>query len=137
MKVLRSGKFAMTTIAAILLAWTFASNHCAWESLRSHSPANSAGHECCDKKSPQPTSPKTLVTCCDSMKVPLPAVAMAPATNWLALEPAWPETAATLSLPEPVAPSSRANESPPQAESFSELVLCRSLLSHAPPFVVA
>lgn len=116
-----------------MLAWVFASNHCAIASLA----AAADQHACCHQGGSAP-QPETVMECCQSLGAPLPAVAAAPVTHLFALLPAWtePEGLAVPAREVPV-PVEVLPHGPPGVVPFAELVLNRSLLAHAPPVVVA
>ncbi len=65
----------LPVVAALLLAWVFASNHCAIASLAGGHPP---GHSCCEKKT-QPKSPESgscAEKCCGALSVPVSAAAV-------------------------------------------------------------
>jgi len=62
-------------VAALVLAWTFASNHCSIASLAGGHPA---GHSCCEKQTPpkSPDSGSCAEKCCGALSVPVAAAAV-------------------------------------------------------------
>jgi len=79
-----------------------------------------------------------MTECCQALSAPLPDMAVAPAAQLFVLQPTW-DVMEPLQPPRVVvpAPGESAIHGPPGAFTFVELVLQRSLLAHAPPFVVA
>ena len=124
----------------MLLGWFTATNHCALGLMQKSSVAKAVHAKCCSGK-PAPAkngeTPGGGRECCKSIHaVPLPdakGLAKYDASHFvidafalltvLGSEAAAPDALATLH-----------DHGPPRAESFAELVLNRSLLSHAPPF---
>jgi hypothetical protein len=122
----------LAVILAVMVAWAFASNHCALATLA----AATDGHACCHRADQAPDR-ETMTECCQALNAPLPAVASAPVGFLHALFPAWSETKRTL-CPAPTSdPAPRSTHGPPGVIAFAEQVLNRSLLAHAPPVVVS
>ncbi len=117
------------------LAWTVASNHCAFAALKSVAPNS---HSCCAAKKPAKQELPSL-QCCEAFNVPIPEQVTAPQGQFHALKPVWTtEESFAVSAPPPVATAVEFHETgPPGVFSFAESVLNRSLLAHAPPFFVA
>jgi len=132
--------FRIATVSVAFFAWLVFSNHCALVELLAvkTAPAPAEEHGCCNHhpapaKDGKPRPPMQL-ECCKSLTVlvhdgvKLPAAAplevVALAVGWLAVP--------ALALPgeEGATP---ATGPPPDAPGFAELVLHRSLRSHAPP----
>jgi hypothetical protein len=120
---------------AILLSWFAFSNRCALGQLLSSRQSNLVQHECCDKKigephrAPAKTEPQD---CCKTLDVLSASSAK--------VLPCGPVVLATMLVfqfaidPADNHPIATEGTGPPEAASFAELVLQRSLLSHAPPF---
>ena len=134
MNVLRTRSHTRIGLILIaLFAWLAFSNRCALGQLFSANRAVAVQHSCCEQKElpkQDPASPDSQECCkgvhalaISSAKAPLQAVLMV-AVNYLA----------SIELP-PIdaCPSAYTADGPPKASSFSELVLHRSLHSHAPP----
>ena len=134
MTPLRQSRWVSAFVAAVVaIAWFGASNHCALASIET---ARKPAHACCHEEGALP-QPAKATQCCEAFSVPLPEQAMAPALSLNELGPAWLEAG---ELPAHALGaefrSVRAN-APPEARSFAETVLNRSLLAHAPPSFVA
>ena len=124
----------------MLLGWFTATNHCALGLMQKSSAAKAEHAKCCSGK-PAPAKddqPRGETReCCKSIHaVPLPdAKVLAKydaslfAVHAFALPTVLGSEAAALD-----AQATLHDHGPPRAESFAELVLNRSLLSHAPPF---
>jgi hypothetical protein len=123
----------IAVILLVMVAWVFASNHCAIAAIS----AAAAEHACCHQSDSVPAS-DTMMSCCQSLNAPLPAVATAPVTQLFALHPAWVELAVlSPQVREIPVAFSFCSHGPPGVVPFAEQVLNRSLLAHAPPVVVA
>jgi hypothetical protein len=119
-------------IFAVLAAWLFASNHCALATL-----AAADEHACCHRSDEVPVQ-ESMTECCQALSAPLPGVAVAPAAQLFVVQPSWDLLEALLpSRVDIPASGAGVTHGPPGAFTFVELVLQRSLLAHAPPFVVA
>ncbi len=114
-----------------MVAWMFASNHCAIGAMM----AAADDHACCHQSE---TSSGPVMECCHALSAPLPAAVVIPVSGQFVLLAAWEEvfflSCAVLENPAAVLVSA---QGPPGAFAFAELVLNRSLLAHAPPVVVA
>lgn len=129
------GIFIPATVVVLLLAWVGASNHCGLAVLQALQQEKTSEHLCCHQSDAAPVPGGRVSACCDSLKVSLPATASAPVGEWSVVPPIWPGGGTDLVVPDQTAlriPSTDASP-PPGAESFSELVLSRSLCAHAPP----
>ncbi|HVE15818.1 MAG TPA: hypothetical protein VNB29_03735 [Chthoniobacterales bacterium] len=133
---LRQSRWASTFfVAAAMLVWFVASNHCAFAGIE---PARVAAHSCCHEegKSAPPVS-GAVMQCCDTFNVALPAMVAAPEIQLYELRPLWMEVSLLPEVSSVPACLPRATTGPPRALGFAEIVLNRSLLSHAPPRFVA
>lgn len=119
-----------------LAAWLVLSNHCALAALWTDSPAKQPAPTCGCNPAPErsPEQPKPAAECCKTLQAKMPEAAKITgpplqAVLLLVLEwmPAAKVTAAGQSTLE------RWTGPPPRTATFSELVLQRSLRSHAPP----
>jgi len=119
-------------VAFALLAWFSASNHCALSALRLEKKSE---HACCQTEKPVET-PSCSLQCCDSLFAALPQAVAAPALSLQELAPAWLEPAAEAPRAHFVSTGLSLDTGPPPSVSFAILVLNRSILVHAPPFVV-
>ena len=123
---------------ATFIGWFVLSNHCALGEIGSH-PAAQTQHGCCHNGgASQPVKEPARgqdTECCKSLHVVMsakekladvspPSVAVV-FTTWVLIRDIQPQ--------EVVVPFG--DTGPPRGESFSELVLHRSLRSHAPPFL--
>jgi hypothetical protein len=126
---------AVATIVA-LFAWLVLSNHCA---LASHFPAPSSAESSCCKGHAAPADgnvpcPQFPDGCCKSLKIAMPDSAKIPHATATQLLPIVAEFLVIFALPLPLEVSALAVDGrPPDSPTFAELVLNRSLLSHAPP----
>jgi hypothetical protein len=118
-------------ILALAAAWVVASNHCALASLT----PQKGGHACCAGDLPQ--ARETMTSCCEDLAAPLPVGAHVPVGSLHVLFVAWMEPG-EWKVSVPVRSVDRfPSHGPPGAMAFAEQVLNRSLLAHAPPFVVS
>ena len=138
MKFIRTNRALGLLIALMtLLGWLALSNHCALGLMAKTVVAQKA-HSCCHNGNSEPVKEpgdgKRNVECCKSLHAVLPDGAKLPAAHapvfavlpvvWvLALQAQMPERTASAGDTGP----------PPDVPTFAELVLQRSLLSHAPP----
>ena len=128
----------MVIVAMTLSGWFVLSNHCALGRM-AQTPQVKKEHACChngeSKPGKQPADGEQGVQCCKSLRAVVPdavkVASLTPPTFVVAvlgalfdLE-AQTEKAVVLAID---------TGPPPRAASFSELVLHRSLRSHAPPF---
>ncbi len=128
-------------VLVLLAAWFALSNHCALAVMGHGADADETAevHKCCPPKAEaggEQTPEQPMGACCKSLRV-LPAASAKlveapdslPMVAW-----AWAVLAETLAVERPAAEVAHTT-GPPGARSFAEVVLQRSLLSHAPPFV--
>ena len=133
---------ALRTATAIvaLFAWMVLSNHCALALMFpvKSSPIAAAEPSCC-KGQPRPADgdapcPQMPQGCCKTLKVAMPDAAKIPQATLTPILPVVAEWFAALALAMPEKRSAiTATGPPPDSPTFVELVLNRSLLSHAPP----
>lgn len=123
---------------ATFVGWFVLSNHCALGGIGSRGAAQKA-HGCCDNGTSQPVKAPTdgegRMGCCKSLHAVVPEGAqfadgpppfvVGAFVAWVLIRDAQPQV---LLVP-------FGDTGPPGSESFSELVLHRSLRSHAPPFL--
>lgn len=128
--------FSTLIVGVIALAWFTVANHCALAAFETVKPDP---HACCQTGGTKPpVSPKqSVVLCCDTLNVTLPAYAAAPLTQWEALRPAWLESVLPRLDANSIPAGTLHATGPPRALGFAEIVLNRSLFSHAPPSFVA
>ena len=131
----------IATVTVAFFAWLVLSNHCALAEMLAvkTAPVSTEDHSCCNHHPAPPKDEKPCPPmqqgCCKSLTVVVPDGAKLPVAPLLevgALPVEW-LVVLTLALPE----ESRAAPDtgpPPDVPCFVELVLHRSLRSHAPPF---
>lgn len=127
-------------VLLLLAAWLTLSNHCALAALGqgTASDKSAALRKCCAGKVPAgeetpPAAPGGM--CCKSLRVlptDTPVKLVQAQENVLLFELIWTALCEAPAVRLVVGEVARAT-GPPRAESFAEMVLQRSLLSHAPP----
>jgi hypothetical protein len=123
-------------VAIVICSWIAVSNHCAFAAVAPET--NKAQAECPFHSKPaKQNEHSSQVQCCKVLR----AVVFAKAKGWARddakfCEANFPVQANTFVVysPRAVAPL-LLDTGPPDAFSFAELILQRSLLTHAPPFV--
>jgi hypothetical protein len=126
-------RFAVVAVA--ICSWFAISNHCAFAALATKTAA--ASHGC-----PFHTKPKekqsTDAQCCKILR----AVPSVPSKNWArddgkfsATDIYWSEWTRIVAYSRTTLVPLLLDTGPPDAHSFAELILHRSILAHAPPFV--
>ncbi len=127
MTPLRRSRWIPAMVACVtIFAWTLASNHCAFAA--STRPA----HACCHDQGRPAAPPSTQ--CCGAFNVPVPEHVSAPMGHFHEVRPAWVEATATpVPVRRVVDVAAFLAHGPPEAQSFAEIVLSRSLPAHAPP----
>ncbi|MEO6787114.1 MAG: hypothetical protein ABI318_13365 [Chthoniobacteraceae bacterium] len=140
MKFIRTNSVVGILVALItLLGWLALSNHCAL-GLMAKTAAAHEEHSCCHNGKPESTNAPGHASpspeCCKSLHAVTPAEAKLPATfaPVLAMLPSAWIIALDAQVPAESA-SAADNGSPPDVPNFTELVLHRSLRSHAPPLI--
>ncbi len=127
--------FRTLWVVVILLGYTVLANHCALASYAAKQTV-SGGASCCEHKTVSHPAPQPCHEmpggCCKSLKVTTPDTAKAPLPDFSLVLPDLSEPFAqpVITLLPVAIPSTGP---PPDFPSFVELVLNRSLLSHAPP----
>jgi hypothetical protein len=123
-------------VAILLMGWFVLTNHCALGMMRT-SPEVKAQHSCCHRGSPPPSeqAPEVPQQCCKDIKAALSAA------DWKVPVPAEDTVfpVVLLAVDEPLHAEELASQEhgpPATAWSFAEVVLQRSLPSHAPPFLL-
>ena len=128
-------------VLVLLAAWFVLSNHCALAVIghEVNAAKTTEVHKCCPGKADAGGEPEQpMSACCKSLRV-LPADVGAkfvkapdsvPMIAWV-----WVTLAGTVAVERPAAKVAQTT-GPPGARSFAEVVLQRSLLSHAPPSAV-
>ena len=134
--------FALRTVAVLmaLFGWLVLSNHCALSEMLAGRAASapSADGGCCHQNSaprndekPRPPVPHG---CCKTLKVAMPDGAKLPSAATAELTPVLVELFQMLSLVLDSENAAALSTGPvPDVPDFADLVLNRSLLSHAPP----
>ena len=122
-----------------LAGWLALSNHCALGLMAKTVVAQKA-HSCCHNGNSEPVKEpgdgKRNVECCKSLHAVMPVTAKLPAAQapLLAVLPVVWVLALHAQVPAQTA-SAGDTGPPPDVPTFAELVLNRSLLSHAPPLL--
>ena len=135
LKTLRTHSISRAGLILLaLVSWFAFSNRCVLGQLFAPQQSVAVQHACCEKEHQpnQAPSKSDSQECCKGVHALAlsAAKAVVPEPVMLALN-----YLAELELPEPQPHvSAPADTGPPGASSFSELVLHRSLRSHAPPF---
>jgi len=133
--------FRSIFVVAALLGWVALSQRCAlWQLLQSRQAAAVAQHDCCHKDSPQPgktpDNEPRKAECCMALNVLVPdgstKLPDSPFAESLTIPVEWISTAIqSLAVNNVILLDTGP---PPDVPAFIELVLNRSLHSHAPPF---
>ncbi len=128
------------TVTVAFFAWLVLSNHCALAEMLTAKTARIAAEEsggCHHNSAPQQHDEKPCPTmpqgCCKSLTVVVPDGTKVPTVSLesFTLPVEW-MLVFTVALPEPL-DATPVTGPPPDSPTFAELVLNRSLLSHAPP----
>ena len=131
----------VATVTVAFFAWVVLSNHCGLAEMLAvkTAPVSTEEHGCCNHHPAPPKderpSPPIQQGCCKSLTVVVPDGAKLPMASLLeviALPVEW-VLVLTHALPEE-SRAAPATGPPPDVPGFIELVLHRSLRSHAPPF---
>jgi len=129
--------FRISLIVAMLLGWFVFSQRCALGQMLKAKQAAAVQHGCCAKsgaQSGQPPADGRSEECCQALSVLVPDGAKAPEAtiaDGFPLRVGW--VIAALELRPAADVAGAAASPPPDLLSFTELVLHRSLRSHAPP----
>jgi len=136
---IRTNRILRSVIAAVtFLGWFVLSNHCALGRMMQSAPPEQS-RSCCHSEAPKPVQEPShgdpCAHCCKSLHAVMPGVAKAadpvPPMSIIVVLP----LLLTLEASTGEAVLIASDSGPPRAASFSELVLHRSLRSHAPPFL--
>ena len=125
-------------VVATITAWFTISNHCALGALVARSIEPSAASMPCHKEAPVPSSPKdddTAAPCCKVLKATLATQLQAQISQPDFVLKEYPACESIASIWQAHTHALELDTGPPQAVSFSESVLERSILTHAPPFL--
>jgi hypothetical protein len=129
-----SARVAVVVIA--ICSWFAISNHCAFATLTTKT--DTASHDCPFHSKPaKQEKQSTGVQCCKILRAIVPVVAKnwnPNHANFSGINPCPEEHTGSKHLRTALAPSFL-NTGPPDARSFAELILQRSLLAHAPPSI--
>jgi hypothetical protein len=124
------------TISMVFVSWLAISNHCAFAAIAAK--PNQADNECPFHSKPaKPQPAPTGTQCCKILR----AITTAPAKTVARAVVDLPHVDVTFARLIVVAPAkisfvvSAFDTGPPGTTSFAELVLQRSILAHAPPFL--
>jgi hypothetical protein len=131
----------IVAVMATILGWFVLSNHCAL-GLMTGSRAAADEHKCCHNRAGAPEKPvppdQSGPACCKGLNAVVPGAiqvgAQEPVLTHLVFEAAWVWTTHTAEKADVLSYAGDTGP-PPHAASFNELVLHRSLRSHAPPFL--
>ncbi len=130
----------IVAVVVTLLGWFVLSNHCALGRLAPGVVAKKekTAHECCHNGSSQPAKKpadgKEGMQCCKSLHALVPVDAKLPVAFSVEIFTLPVEWSILAAAPE-LSPAAPATGPPPDVPAFAELVLHRSLHSHAPPFL--
>ena len=132
-----NGTLRITCVLVALLGWVTFSQRCAIWQLSQAKKAAQLQMDCCHKESPKPEKKPTdaprIAECCKALHVLVPDGAKTPATP-LADSLPFPAELLLAVLPPVVEDTAQTDTGPPpDVPAFAEIVLNRSLLSHAPP----
>ena len=127
-----------STALLCIIAWFFASNHCALSALiqrvANHSPVMQCAH-CPTKGGSERDNPSTpMPGCCKDVKATAAtemAIVLAPLVSGETCMGLW-----LLQIPTPALWDQFNGTGPPTVPSFAEAILSRSFQSHAPPLVI-
>jgi hypothetical protein len=129
----------MATVAMAFFAWLVLSNHCALSEMVARHAADSADEgDCCHhspgSKHDGSSCPQMPQGCCKTLKVAMPEGAKLLPAVVAELVPVVMEMLHALAFAPPSESAAAPDPGPPpDVPAFAELVLNRSLLSHAPP----
>ena len=140
MNAIRTNRLLRITIVTMaLFGWFVLSNHCALaESLARQARAQAEGGSCCHQspgsKHDEKPCPQMPQGCCKTLKVAMPDGGKLPSAATADIAPVVVEIfhALTLAADAEIAAAPDIGP-PPDSPTFAELVLHRSLRSHAPP----
>ncbi len=137
----RSARIARLLIAIITaLGWFVISNHCVLAQFKSAAKAEATCHQhCCGNQSPVKSKQESGIECCKTLRATLSGGAkdfVGYDTSLFALQLYFvrPIISANDSMATPRV--LELDTGPPFANTFAESVLQRSILAHAPPFIV-
>lgn len=137
----RSARIARLLIAIITaLGWFVISNHCVLAEFKSAAKAEATCHQpCCGNQSPVKSDQGSGIECCKTLRATLSGAAKDFAgydTSLFALQLYF--VGPIISANDSVATTRifELDTGPPYANTFAESVLQRSILAHAPPFIV-
>jgi hypothetical protein len=140
MSEVRSWSMArLLTVIITAVGWFFISNHCVLAELQDAPKAKLNCHQpCCGAQPPAKSKSKSAVECCKTLRATLAGAAKDFAgydTSLFALQLYFigPVISTNDSAPTPVF---ELDTGPPFVNTFAESVLQRSILAHAPPFIV-
>lgn len=123
-------------VAIAIFAWIAISNHCAFSAIATT--AKAAESACpFHSKPPQPKQQPVGIQCCKILRAVVPNAAKSWARNDSGFHNVDLPCEAFGGIPDPHNPSPLLLDTgPPEARTFAELILQRSLLAHAPPLLV-
>lgn len=133
-QALRSNRLISALIVAVtFFGWMVLANHCALGGLAQPQVAEE-DHSCCQRSEPASTQDAPAeVQCCKSLHAVAPEALKTAAPVLMVWVLEWAAELLPAETPAISPSGSFGDGSPPPAVPFSELVLQRSLLSHAPP----
>ena len=128
-------------IAVVMMAlfgWFVLSNHCALGRVAQQAKVKKE-HACChngaSEPAKEPMDGNQSVQCCKSLHALVPADAKLPVASLLEILTLLPVEWSFRAVVPELSPATPATGPPPDFPAFTELVLHRSLHSHAPPFL--
>jgi hypothetical protein len=137
--MLRARSVTALVIALVLCAWLGISNHCALAAAVSE--RTTSGVECCPFHShsagPQKQKAPAAQPCCKVLRALVAPSAKIPSRSVIELPHLDLSLADSIIVGSPKIPTGQTalDTGPPGTFSFAELILQRSILSHAPPFL--
>ena len=124
----------------VIAAWFFAANHCVVAGMLPKAPTVSAEPSCPGHPAPEQQDEKSgdcdASSCCKSLAAPFALAKIAPSHHGFTFANDFPAIISFAIRVQPAAAIEEIDTGPPRPPSFAEAVLQRSLLAHAPPFVV-
>jgi hypothetical protein len=135
----KAGSVRLLTVVITAVAWFLISNHCLLAELPTASKATSTCQQpCCDNQPPAKNKTESATECCKTLRATLAGAAKDFAgydTSLFAVQFYFVGTVIITNDSRPV-PVLELDTGPPFVHTFAESVLQRSILAHAPPFIV-
>lgn len=135
-RIAKLSQFAIVLLT--IVAWFSISNHCAFGALESASQTAAAlSAHCHEKQSPSKHNDEDDAPCCKTLRatVASPAKVLGVSSQFFVPLPAWSIIESLSNEAHPHRTPLELDTGPPAALSFTESVLQRSILAHAPPLL--